>query len=453
MPAEHNHYQKLGLEPDAPAELIEAALWRLVDRAVALAYTSPERSDALWEEIRAVRRDLLSGDDKRRHYNRSLLDARDVTGHDEMLPLEPVQDDAIASQSVRPHRSPPALPIASRQRRRLGRTVDGAVGAGLAAALVAAALHPWSAIQPSVPAALALSSSGPREGHGYMSGERILLHWSHVSGAVVYRLRIAALPDLIPAREALQIAGRTHLIDHTSYRLRVVGAQFYYWQVQVYADGKWQTPSEPRLFAVSRPQVAVPAARTPARARRSASHTVRLCWSAVPGAAGYTLRLSGAAAPQQVSGTCRTERLGPGRYTWQVAARSRGIRVYQGSFSSVSRFTVAARHVARQVRHAARGSASRPAAPKSIAPAPAPTGAAAPIIPAVYHPPAIVPATSAPATHAVKSAAAPSPTVAPPPPPPPTTVTSSRVPALNGGSTTPGGTASIPPPPPPPPAP
>jgi DnaJ-class molecular chaperone len=65
-------YSVLGLSPAASADEIAVAVERLSRQASALAVTAPERSRQLREVTRAIKRDLLSGQDIRRRYDQSL---------------------------------------------------------------------------------------------------------------------------------------------------------------------------------------------------------------------------------------------------------------------------------------------------------------------------------------------------------------------------------------------
>lgn len=62
-------YTYLRLSPEVTTAEIEGAVERLSRQASALAATAPERSQSLRETIRAIKRDLLSGPENRRHYD------------------------------------------------------------------------------------------------------------------------------------------------------------------------------------------------------------------------------------------------------------------------------------------------------------------------------------------------------------------------------------------------
>jgi hypothetical protein len=61
----HDWYAYLQLPPEATAGDVEQAVERLSRQASALAATAPERSQLLRETIRAIKRDLLSGPQRR----------------------------------------------------------------------------------------------------------------------------------------------------------------------------------------------------------------------------------------------------------------------------------------------------------------------------------------------------------------------------------------------------
>jgi ARC6-like, IMS domain len=73
--ANNNHYAFLGLEPFASVEDVAAAVERVSKQANALANTNPARSQELREELRQIRYDLLTTDERRYTYDNALLDA------------------------------------------------------------------------------------------------------------------------------------------------------------------------------------------------------------------------------------------------------------------------------------------------------------------------------------------------------------------------------------------
>lgn len=67
--AENDWYAVLQLAPEATIEQIAQAVEKRSRQATALANTAPERSQQLREQIRAIKRDLLSGDEARASYD------------------------------------------------------------------------------------------------------------------------------------------------------------------------------------------------------------------------------------------------------------------------------------------------------------------------------------------------------------------------------------------------
>jgi ARC6-like, IMS domain len=72
--ASDNHYAFLGLEPFASVEDVAAAVERVSKQANALANTNPARSQELREQLRQIRYDLLTTDERRYTYDNALLD-------------------------------------------------------------------------------------------------------------------------------------------------------------------------------------------------------------------------------------------------------------------------------------------------------------------------------------------------------------------------------------------
>lgn len=96
-------YSVLGLSPAASADEIAVAVERLSRQASALAVTAPERSQQLREVTRAIKRDLLSGQDSRRRYDQSLQPG----GPAAPAPAAPL-GAAPAGTPVGPAAAPPA---------------------------------------------------------------------------------------------------------------------------------------------------------------------------------------------------------------------------------------------------------------------------------------------------------------------------------------------------------
>jgi len=84
--AEKDWYAELRLPPDASTEQIREAVERRSRQGAALANAAPERSQQLRDQVRAIKRDLLSGDDARQAYDA----ARQVDPN----PTSPVQQAA-----------------------------------------------------------------------------------------------------------------------------------------------------------------------------------------------------------------------------------------------------------------------------------------------------------------------------------------------------------------------
>lgn len=365
MASEQSHYHILGVSPDASEEEIEAQLWRLADRAMALSHTASSQADELWIRIRRIRRDLLSGADRRQAYDAELrraaappiedpiaapVNAPRPSDLDELLwfarasaemnqaqhGIEP--ETVIASRAVRPR---PAAAPSSRYEPEPNRPrrAFGAGAAAVAMLLIAALLvQPWQwhfgGTTPARP--LAVSSSGSHPGSSYASGQNILLHWSRADRNSVYELQLARTRQVTRPRVALVTPFRTVFTRGRSYTFRAEGAEFYYWHVRVGRTGPW---SKPQVLAVAAPRVGTPEILTPANRSTRRPGRTKLCWSSVPGAVGYPVRLD-AATHTVTHGTCFTATLRPGTHRWTVAALMRAARVYRGKYAPVVRFAV-----------------------------------------------------------------------------------------------------------------
>lgn len=79
-------YSILSLGPDATTEQITAAVERLARQANALAITAPERARQLRDQVRAIKRDLLSGAESRQLYDHRLA-AQAAAGADSPPPV------------------------------------------------------------------------------------------------------------------------------------------------------------------------------------------------------------------------------------------------------------------------------------------------------------------------------------------------------------------------------
>ena len=249
---ERNHYQVLMLEPTASREEIAPALRRLSDQAALLAYAAPQRSHELWERIRQIREDLLLDPERRAAYDRSLFAAREAV-----------------SASAERVAAPPSARIRERQpapRRRafVGQTLGSAAVLAAAVALFVVLGHRARTSRPPGPLALALSSTGLQHRYQYVSGQMVHLRWSAVPHALVYRVQVAAGRHISKNLAVFRLPILTRLSLGTTYALKVVGPQVYYWRIQAYVRDRWTPYSHAQQFVVARPTVIVPAPRAPA---------------------------------------------------------------------------------------------------------------------------------------------------------------------------------------------
>jgi hypothetical protein len=72
---EQSNYEMLGVDMFASSSEIQAAVERLSRQANAIANTDPERSRVIREQIRRIKEELLSGEERRNAYNRRLVAA------------------------------------------------------------------------------------------------------------------------------------------------------------------------------------------------------------------------------------------------------------------------------------------------------------------------------------------------------------------------------------------
>jgi curved DNA-binding protein CbpA len=106
-------YSVLGLSPAASADEIAVAVERLSRQASALAVTAPERSQQLREVTRAIKRDLLSGQDSRRRYDQSLRPGGPADPASAAHPGAPPAGTGVwpaAAAAAAPAAGPPAAP-------------------------------------------------------------------------------------------------------------------------------------------------------------------------------------------------------------------------------------------------------------------------------------------------------------------------------------------------------
>jgi len=248
---ERNHYQVLGLEPTAPREEIAPALRRLSDQAALLAYAAPQRSHELWERTRQIREDLLLDPERRAAYDRSLLVARAA------VPASAERVAAPPSSRMAERRTAP------RRRAFVGQTLGSAAVLGLAVALFVVLGHRARTNRPPGPLALALSSTGLQHRYQYVSGQMVHLRWSAVPRALVYRVQVAAGRHISKNLAVFRHPILTRLSLGTSYALKVVGPQVYYWRIQAYIRDRWTPYSHAQQFVVARPTGIVPVPGTP----------------------------------------------------------------------------------------------------------------------------------------------------------------------------------------------
>lgn len=351
MPLE-NHYQLLGIEPSAPLPTVQSALERLADQANRLAYTSPERSRELWELVRQIRDDLLSGSGRRQAYDASLQPSHASP----VATLERPQPAPMLSPggTPAPPIPPPALvPRVARTSGSIPRGVTlwrllvagSIVALALALALALVLNRPGSpaAIRVTthaLPAPTGLISTGFRKGAGFVSEKRVTLRWHPSRRAALYHLQLAAASG---AGSDFQHPLLSTLTEGTSRSIKLPGERRYVWRVQALIHGSWSPYAPAVSFVVARPGTSAPHLHTPP-ASSITTDQVRLCWSPVPWAVAYLLRIQAASTREQITvhGTCQTLTEKPGTYSWSVAGLVRGVQTYAGPFSPPERFTVPA---------------------------------------------------------------------------------------------------------------
>ena len=262
---------------------------------------------------------------------------------------------------------------------------------GLAALLVAAVSLPHISMQrenrasvhvlaPS-PVSLALVQTGTMRGAAFISNERVRLHWTGGPGTAIYRLQVATVPAFTRKPAQFRHPALTVIVFDNSYSLPVVGAQRYYWRVQVFVDGAWQRYSKTRHFTVQQPDAATPTLLTPRSGSVLRPGPVRLCWTRAPRAVGYELVMRPQAA-HVLTDTCATVHLGPGSYAWSVAAFLQGARTYTGPYAQFARLTVAPLRKTLRARKTLPLPVRAPAAPPAPPARPPAVVPAAPAVPA-----------------------------------------------------------------------
>lgn len=438
MTQPQTHYTFLGLDLSASPEAIRRELERLAQRADVLAYTAPQESREIWSRIRQVQHDLLSSRERRQAYDLAMLRSGgrqpDVQPAPAAVvpPPTPTPSRRVPPVSARRAETPlmpvaPAAPPPRRVRKRNDRGVLLALGAVVALALLGgvllAALRTTPSARPLEPG-LALLDGPARPGHGYASGERIVLRWTAIPGASRYRLQVAT------RRSGQSLAGawahaQTITTRATSHAITVIGPQSYIWRVRARVHRAWTPYAKPVGFSVQPPHVALPVRLSARRESARVPGPVRLCWAAVPGAIDYRLQVDGM-RPLQTTGTCAVARLRAGKHRWRVRAIVRAAGPYVGPPSSGA-FTIArkvapkpraraAAHAASRAANATHSGGSARTTGAAIAQAQAPRSA----IPAGY---AVRPNSSA-ATYRPSAGTQPQ-IPAPRPPPPPPAPTSS----------------------------
>ncbi|HZU11671.1 MAG TPA: hypothetical protein VFB58_02440 [Chloroflexota bacterium] len=333
-----SHYDVLGLDLSASPSAIRASLRRLVRHADELAYHDAAASAALWERIRQIQRDLLSGHARRSAYDLALLHAAGMatsaTAEPVELPRPPLRVDA--ARPVTQHQRVPILPAA---------LVAGIILLVAAFSVLSLARH---GVQTARPPVAGLYTGGPVH-----SGQTVHLHWSHVPHATLYRVQILTGQSASASQWRSARVVTTH---HTGIDLAVVGRQTYRYRVQALVNGHWTRFGHARSFTVLPPVVSRPVAL---QVRRTTHHSALLCWHTVPHAIGYRLHVGGAGT-RVVHGTCAWVVLKPGRHGWSVAALVPGTQTYMGPTAGGGQFVVraspprliAAGGPGRQSRHA-----------------------------------------------------------------------------------------------------
>jgi hypothetical protein len=332
-----NHYQALGLELTASTSSVRAALERLVEEAQQATRKDPDRARVLWNQVRAIRRDLLSGRETREAYDLKVLSAM------------PVQSVSVPTPEryIRPER--PRIATSSRAGSHRWPWAAAGVTAVLLSLILAGALarqltNHSAATPPPVSISGTVASGSP-----FQNGEQVVLQWKHVTGARQYRIRLWT---------SSSASAKVISVARPSYRMRVVGAQKYFWRVQALFQGRWTAYGPTSDFAVGSPPVGRPVALSVPSSSRLRPGNVTLCWKPVLKAIEYHLTVSGI-APRTVRSSCTRIPVGAGRHRWTVAAVVRGAKNYVGprAFGSFlvrrpSRHVVIARASTSRRRHA-----------------------------------------------------------------------------------------------------
>jgi protein kinase-like protein len=216
------------------------------------------------------------------------------------------------------------------------------------------------------------------------SGSPLTIHWTAQQDSVRYRLQIA-LASIGFRHPVLQTDLRS-----LSYTVELPGAALYAIRVRPRISDTWLPFTAPLRVRVTFPTLHAPLLRSPGPGAIAPASTIRFCWSGVPAATSYVLRVTGH-APIATTNTCRTLRLAPGSYTWRVAVVAGAIGTYADSTTRPRSLTVvsptpiplptaeppALQQPAPQVPPAApvQSTPPKPAAPRPAAPQPAPAPA------------------------------------------------------------------------------
>lgn len=324
-----NHYQSLGLANGAPPWQVEVAVERLSEQAANLVYESPQRSHELWERIRKIKEDLLSGDERREAYNRHLQ----TQEHSD----ESTEIRAASLSTAFRESNPSRRPF---QQRTLPRSLVAAFVVALLIPVAAALLSRSSnSHKKATLPVVSLSNTGKVSHGGFVSGQVATLQWTKVRQADKYRLQIAAVAT--DPKDAVVFAHpfRTTTTRSAQYSLPVVGKQIYYWRVQAHMGRLWLPYTRSQHFLVNQPGAGTPTLLIPKNGAILFNKRLTLCWSSVTGSADYLLSVEGMQT-KTVRARCSSIPIRVGQYGWKVAAQVRGVKIYTASYSRMSIFKI-----------------------------------------------------------------------------------------------------------------
>lgn len=330
-----NHYQQLGLDMSADTVTVRQAVDHLATEADRLAFVSPEESRAVWTHVRQIKRDLLSGSERRYAYDRMLLS---------FLPPEVGSADAFA---------PPPIPLSDRPTSAIRATAPLqqrtplpaiVILRGVAVALLLALLGTFLLHQYFSEPHGSLKAGRLREGGSgkppFPSGKVITLRWNRVPHASMYGVEIATVLTDPSDKVVFQHHPRSYFTTATNFRLQVVGPQLYYWRIQSLVSSVWAAYTPSHHFAVSAPHPQPPRLLLPLDGATESTQHVRMCWSGVSNAVVYRLRIS-RLGMVSVRNRCVALALQPGAYTWAVATGLHAARLVVGPYAAASAFAVA----------------------------------------------------------------------------------------------------------------